>query len=473
MFIHENFLLENEAGRKLYREVASKQPIFDYHCHLDPQLIVENYRYLDITELWLAGDHYKWRGMRANGVSEKYISGSASSLEKFCKWAETLEYSMGNPLLHWTQLELKAYFGITELLTSKNAERIYQQCNRYLAEHKVTTQSLIEDSNVYLVGTTDDVTSELSAHQQFAKEEHSFKLVPTFRPDKALAIHLNFAEWIQECQIKFQVSIQSYTDLMTFLFQRMQFFNENGCVSSDHGIGKLYFSEAVSEAELDRIFHQAIDGEVLSEEVQFMWQSALLQDLAQKYAELGWVMQIHFGVTRNNNSRIYQQIGADAGADSILDQGDIAYHLNHFLDALDKKDKLPKMVVYNLNSGVSEVVASTLGNFQLNESGIKSKLQFGAGWWFNDTYPGMLRQMEIFENYGLLSTFVGMVTDSRSFVSYPRHDYFRRILCNQIGSKIESGFYPNAPEIVERMVADICFNNAQRFFTNEKGWAAK
>lgn len=462
MFITEDFLLDTDSSKKLY-EAAKTQPIFDYHCHLDPELILSDYRYLNITELWLAGDHYKWRAMRANGLSETYITGEASAKEKFHAWAQTVEKLVGNPLYHWTHLELKEYFGVTELLSSETAEEIYQKCNAFLENHQVTTRTLIRQSNVRLVGTTDDLDSDLHFHKAFRKEKELFKMVPTFRPDTAIKLDATFSETLSNWQEKFGVRLSDYGELLAFLKQRIDYFDEAGCLSADHGLGMLYYAD-ISIAEMNTLFRKAAMKQELSEVEKLRWQGRILVDLAKEYHEKGWVMQLHFGVIRNNNTRLLKAWGTDAGADSIMDQSNIAVHLNHFLDALDQTNQLPKTIVYNLDGTLNEIAASTIGNYQGNEEGICSKLQLGAGWWFNDTYPGMIRQLEVFENYGLLTTFVGMLTDSRSFISYPRHDYFRRILCQFIGNRVEKGFYPDDEQLLNKMVQGISYENAEKYF---------
>lgn len=463
MFITEDFLLDTDSSKSLY-EVSKKQPIFDYHCHLDPQLVLNDHRYTDIVDLWLEGDHYKWRAMRASGVAEECITGTASKEEKFQAWAQTVEKLVGNPLYHWTHLELKAYFGITELLSSRTAEAIYRQCNRFLAENKVTTRTLIRQSDVRLIGTTDELDSELCFHRAFMKEQEDFRMVPTFRPDAVMKLDEAFTVSIKKWQEKFAQSISSYEELLVFLKERIDYFDEVGCLSADHGIGKLYYRE-LSKAEMNQLFHKAITKQQISEQERLNWQGQILVDLARMYREKGWVMQLHVGVIRNNNTKLFDTWGADVGADSILDQSDVAIHLNHFLDVLDRKNQLPKTILYPLDSSLYELVASAIGNFQGNEEGIASKLQLGAGWWFNDTFPGMTKQLEVVENYGLLATFVGMLTDSRSFISYPRHDYFRRILCRFICQRVEAGFYPEEEQLLYGMVEGISYKNAERYFT--------
>ncbi|WP_291293027.1 glucuronate isomerase [Enterococcus sp.] len=462
MFIDDDFLLKNETAKQLYHEVAKRQPIIDYHCHLEPQLIAENFRFKSITELWLGGDHYKWRAMRANGVAEKYITGDADDWEKFYAWAQTVENLLGNPLHHWTHLELKEYFGITKLLTSETAAEIYEACNQFLANNEVSAQALIRHSNVKFVGTTDDILSDLQYHKQL-KAETDFVVAPSFRPDPILNVHKEFAAYISKCQKIAKQKLVNYVDLKAFLLERVSYFHDAGCKSADHGFSEFLYQEA-SDEQIEEIYQKGLQGESIDREELAKWQGRIMTDLASEYAKRGWIMQIHFGALRNTNHKMFVDLGPDSGGDAIIDQGDLATNLNTFLDCLNTNDELPQTILYNLNPIYNELVAATCGNFQGNTQGLKSKLQFGAAWWFNDHYDGMINQMNVLATQGLLMNFVGMLTDSRSFISYPRHDYFRRILCQYIGEKVESGHYPKDEKILTKMVEGICYTNARDYF---------
>ncbi|MGX7417353.1 glucuronate isomerase [Carnobacterium gallinarum] len=463
MFITDDFLLTNDLSRKLYHETAAELPIFDYHCHLDPQLIAENYRFLNIVDLWLSGDHYKWRAMRANGVPERLITGDAAPLEKFQAWAETIENAIGNPLYHWVHLELKRYFGITELLTAENAAMIYEQCNVYLKNNQVTTQSLISDSNVAYVGTTDDLLSSLEDHQQIKVSDFPVEVAPSFRPDSALNLHLGFADFIARANQLATTDLLDYFKFKRFLFERISYFNQRGCFVADHGLGKVMY-QPVADEEMAALYQKGLAGDSIDEQELGRWQGQLLHEMAVQYHDYDWVMQIHFGVLRNTNTRLLQSIGTDVGTDTIRDQDNIALELNRFLDSLDVKNKLPKTILYNLNPMIHDVVACTVANFQGNEEGIKSKIQFGAGWWFNDTEKGMRLQIETLANQGLLMHFVGMLTDSRSFISYTRHDYFRRILCEYISEEVAKNHYPDELPLLQKLVKNCCYDNAISYF---------
>lgn len=460
-FIHEDFMLQNETAKTLYHQIAKDLPIIDYHCHLDPKEIAEDHAFEDITELWLAGDHYKWRAMRANGVSEELITGSGSSKEKFKAWAETAEMALGNPLFHWTQLELKEYFGIEELLGSDNWETIYDEANRQLKEDDMTAQSLITKSNVEFIGTTDTPFDSLEYHKQIAdKEAFDVKVAPSFRPDELYDLSAEDVSRLEELTGK---QAADYGTFLEIIEDRIDHFDRHGALISDHGITELLYEEA-SDEDIERIFISFKAGESVSDTDKAKWMTRLLIDLGQLYHDRGWIMQIHFGAIRNTNTRLFEQVGANVGVDSIFDQSKVAGHLNRLLDAMDKEGKLPKTIVYNLNPEHNHIVASAVANFQSNEEGIKGKVQFGAGWWFNDTEQGMVRQMETLADHGLLMHFVGMLTDSRSFVSYPRHDYFRRIFCNFVGEQVESGKFPDKPALLKQLVENVCYKNAKRYF---------
>lgn len=464
MFITKDFLLESDLAKDLFHTYAEHLPIIDYHCHLDPQQIAENVRFRSITALWLEGDHYKWRAMRACGIPERAVTGDASDWEKFYAWAQTVERSLGNPLCHWTHLELKRYFGITELLNAESAERIYKACNQYLAEHEVTAQSLILDSNVKYIGTTDDMLSDLSYHQQIAATDFPCTVAPSFRPDPVLGIEKEgFAAYIQKISEFRGEKITGFADLVDFLDTRIQYFAENGGTVSDHGFTALVYKPATPD-ELDRIFLRAMAKRPIGSCEMAQWQGQLMVALGKLYKRHDWVMQLHYGAVRSANTRLFDLVGADTGGDSIYDQADIAQNLNQLLDALDKTNELPRTIVYNTNPAQNDMLVTTCGNFQMNDDGIKSRVQFGAGWWFNDTYRGMVRQMESLADNGLLMNFVGMLTDSRSFLSYSRHDYFRRILVNYIADKVARGFYPDDRKLLSQMIAAIGFDNAKTYF---------
>lgn len=462
-FINEDFMLENETAKHLYHDFAKEMPIYDYHCHLDPKQISDNVKCDNIADLWLSGDHYKWRAMRAQGIEEKYITGDAEPLEKFKKWAEALENSIGNPLYHWSQLELKMYFEIEDLLTSDNAEEIYHRANDYLKEHNVTTQSLISNSNVNLICTTDNPTDDLKYHDVI-KEQNDFKTVvlPAFRPDDVFKVgDKAFTDLIQKLE-GLTHKIDNPSQFVDALNQRIQYFHDKGGRLADHGLEEIHF-ESYTTQDIEAIFNKAMNNEDVSKYEAFQFQTFILNELSKAYHEHGWVMQIHFGAIRNNNTKMFEKVGRDAGFDSIRDQDNLAYHLNATLDMMEQGNHLPKTILYNLNPIYNDIVGSTIANFQ-TEPGIQSKVQHGAGWWFNDTKRGMLRQMSSLADQGLLMHFVGMLTDSRSFISYSRHDYFRRILSTFIGDLVEKGEIPNDDQLLQRMIENICYNNAYHYF---------
>ena len=468
-FINKDFMLQNKTAKQLYHDFAESLPIFDYHCHLDPQQIAEDHKFNNVTELWLAGDHYKWRAMRAHGIPEEKITGNASSEEKFEAWAQTVESVVGNPLYHWTHLELKRYFAIDELLNSKNWKSIYDQANKAILEKGLTARTLINNSNVTFIGTTDNPTDSLEFHDAIREDENfTVEVAPSFRPDEAFAVgEEKFTNFIKKLQDASTKDVTTYKELIKEIENRVDYFNERGAIVSDHGLGKLFYAESTDD-EIEAIFLKALAQKEITAEENAKYQTRLLSDLGKMYHARGWVMQLHFGAIRNNNSRMFDLVGADAGFDSINDQTDVAYALNNILNALDKEDNLPKTIIYNLNPIYNDVVASAVANFQSNNEGIKGKIQFGSGWWFNDTEQGMLRQMEDLADHGLLMHFVGMLTDSRSFISYPRHEYFRRILCNFIGERVENGKFPNDQELLKKLIENVCYNNAMRYFNKAK-----
>lgn len=464
-FIHDDFMLQNDTAKHLYHDYAKDLPIFDYHCHLDPQQIAEDHQFENVTELWLAGDHYKWRAMRANGISEDKVTGSASPEEKFEAWANTAHTAVGNPLFHWTQLELKQYFGIEDLLSGENWKEVYDKANAKLQDDGLTARKLVTNSNVTFIGTTDNPTDTLEYHERIrADDSFEVTVAPSFRPDEAFAIgEEKFTTFLSKLKDATGKSADSYSDLVQLLEERVDYFDERGALISDHGLTELAYAEA-SDEEIDAIYSKALSNKDITSHEKAQYLTRLLTDLSAMYAERGWIMQIHFGAIRNNNDQAFKAIGADAGFDSINDQSGVAYALNNLLNSMNNTDKLPKTIVYNLNPEYNHIVASSVANFQPNEEGIKGKVQFGAGWWFNDTEQGMLRQMETLADHGLLMHFVGMLTDSRSFVSYPRHDYFRRILCNFVGEQVEAGKFPNEESLLKNLIENVSYKNAIRYF---------
>lgn len=461
-FIHEDFLLQHESSRILYHEYSKNMPIIDYHCHLSPKEIAENKQFKNITELWLGGDHYKWRAMRNLGVPEEYITGNVSDYEKFQAWAKILPYCIGNPLYHWTYLELKRYFDIDIPLNEETSEAIWEQCNEMLQRQDFSAQSLIARSNVEMIGTTDDPLDDLSYHKSIRDNtDIQAKVLPSFRPDFLLEInHDSFVPHIRRLAQETNTVITSYIQYLAAIKMRVEYFHEAGCRVSDHGFESLPFEECTME-EAAAIFQNKLNGLSVSQLEEQKYKTYTLVYLGQLYSSFSWVMQLHIGAVRNNNTRMSNLLGANTGYDSVNDFS-LAKPLNQFLDTLDKENQLPKTILYSLNPQHNYIVASTAGNFQTN--GVKGKVQFGSGWWFNDQKDGMLSQMIDLANVGILSTFIGMLTDSRSFVSYTRHEYFRRILCNLIGCWVESGEVPRDYPFLGKIVQDISYNNAKNYF---------
>lgn len=461
-FMDENFLLQNETAVILYHEHAAEMPIIDYHCHLDPKEIAEDKKFKNITEIWLGGDHYKWRAMRINGVEEKYITGEADDREKFMKWAETMPYCIGNPLYHWTHLELRRYFGIDELLSPQNAESIWNRCNEMLADDSFSARELIKRSNVKALCTTDDPADTLEYHDQLASDkEFGVKVLPTFRPDMALNIDRpGFVQWVARLEKAVGRKIKGYPELRDALSERLDHFNSRGCRLSDHSLEPAVYAEC-SEEEASRIFEKAVTGGRLTAEEVSKFKTNLFTFLGARYSELGWVMQLHIGCMRNNNSRQFRLLGPDTGFDAI-DDAVIARPLSRLLDSIDAAAGIPKTILYCLDPGGNEVLSTIAGCFQ--GGGIPGRIQFGSAWWFNDQLDGMKRQMTALASTGLLSRFVGMLTDSRSFLSYTRHEYFRRILCSIIGEWVENGEAPDDIGLLGKMVRDISYNNARDYF---------
>lgn len=461
-FMGDDFLLESDSARKLYDEYAAEMPIFDYHSHLPPRQIAEDINFENIGQAWLAGDHYKWRGMRSNGVSEKFCTGSASDEEKFMKWAETVPHTLRNPLYHWTHLELKRYFGVDEVLNPGSAKRIYDKCSEMLRSPEFSIRNLLIRSKVRAVCTTDDPADNLEHHKKIAEDGFEVKVWPTFRPDASMNAE-NVSEWntyIDKLSAAADVDIDSFVSLVEALKLRHDFFHETGCRVSDHGLETAY-AEDFTEAEIEGVFKGLRSGKAASVCDLSKLKSAVMLECGRMDAEKGWVQQIHLGALRNNNTRLFQKIGRDIGCDSIHDLP-VAQALSRFLDKLDKEERLPKTILYNLNPRDNELLATMIGNFQ--DGSVPGKMQFGSGWWFLDQKDGMERQINALSMLGLLGRFIGMLTDSRSFLSFPRHEYFRRILCNILGRDMERGEIPADFPLVGNMVRDISFNNARSYF---------
>jgi glucuronate isomerase len=465
-FIHDDFLLGSRAAKKLYHEHAEKQPIFDYHCHLSPADIASNRRFHNLWEIWLEGDHYKWRAMRTNGTPEKFCTGDAEPYDKFLAWACTVPHTLRNPLYHWTHLELKRHFGITELLDEKSAPRIWKQANEKLKSDRLTTHGILKQFRVKLVGTTDDPADSLAHHAAFASQHTGTRMTPTFRPDKALTVHQPevFNAWIARLEAACNREIRWLDTLLEALKERHDFFDTLGCRATDHGLDHAY-SDFPTHAEATSIFKAARAGKAASDEDRIRFASYIMLHVGRWNAEKGWVMQLHLGPLRNNNTRLFKAIGPDIGCDSIGDFPQ-ARQLSRFLDRLDQENALPRTILYNLNPRDNYVFGTMCGNFQ--DGTIPGKIQFGSGWWFLDQKEGMEWQINALSNLGLLSRFVGMITDSRSFMSFPRHEYFRRTLCNLLGADIEAGLIPNDLPRVGAMVKNICYNNADAFFAGDR-----
>lgn len=464
-FLDQDFLLNNDTAQTLYHDYAKDMPIYDYHCHLSAQEIAEDKTYKNMTEVWLGGDHYKWRGMRSNGVTEDYITGNQSDEAKFMKYAEMVPYTLGNPLYHWTHLELQRYFDIDKLLSPLTAKEIWTTCNDKLATEDFTARALIRRSNVNVICTTDDPCDDLIHHQAIA-EDKSFevKVLPTFRPDKGFNIDKEtFLPWLEELAKVVGYKITNTETLIKALMDRMAYFHKHGCRLSDHALDVVQYASP-NMAAANEAFSKALSGQALTYDEVASFKGTVLNALGKGYAAHGWAMQIHIGALRNNAKRMYQAIGPDTGFDSIHDET-FAGELSAFLDDLDTTDQLPKTILYVLNPRDNYVVGSMIGNFQ--GGGIPGKIQFGSGWWFCDQKEGMVDQLKTLSNLGLLSRFVGMLTDSRSFLSYTRHEYFRRILCNLIGEWVENGEYPNDIEFLGKVVQDISYNNAANYFNIE------
>lgn len=450
--INEDFMLTNKVGKELFYEFAKDLPIIDYHCHLVPEMIASDYKFKDTYDLFLGGDHYKWRQMRSFGINEEMITGDGDRYEKWLGFASVMPYLIGNPLYHWTALELKRYFDIDEPLSEKSAKMIWDKCNEMLKSDEFSAKSLIEKSNVEVICTTDDPADDLRYHKRLKEDGFTTKVLPTFRPDKAVNID---KQWF-DGYIKVN-GIGSYDDLIKWIKGKIQFFHENGCRLSDHALDYVPF--AIGDAS--KVFKKKMKGKALTETEIDIFKTAVISECAKEYARLNWTMQLHIGALRNNNTKMLEKLGQDTGFDSINDLC-IAEKLSKFMDNLNGQDALPKTILYTLNPKDNYVLGTMLGNFQQGPA--KSKIQFGSGWWFNDNRDGMEAQMCALANLGNLGKFVGMLTDSRSFVSYPRHEYFRRILCNLVGKWVENGEYPDDREALKNIIEGVCYKNAKEYF---------
>ncbi|SNX53413.1 glucuronate isomerase [Thermoanaerobacterium sp. RBIITD] len=461
-FMNEDFLLSNRVAKDLYENYAKDMPIIDYHCHLNPKEIYENKKFKNITEIWLYGDHYKWRLMRANGIDEKYITGDGSDYDKFMAWAKTVPMTIGNPLYEWTHLELQRYFGIYEILNEKTAPAIWEKTNALLNKEGFGARDIIKKSNVEVICTTDDPVDNLEYHIKLKKcKDFDVKVIPAFRPDKGIQIEKDtFLLWIDKLSHVYGKTIKNYDDFLEALESRVNYFHANGCRLSDHALDNIVYRWTTKD-EVSVIFNKAIHNEKLSEEEIEKYKTYTLIFLGRLYSKLGWAMQLHINALRNNNSKMFKVLGPDTGYDSINDNN-IAYHVCQYLNTLEMENSLPKTIVYSLNPNDNYVLGSIIGSFQ--GSGIPGKMQLGSAWWFNDNKDGILEQLKTVANTGLLSRFVGMLTDSRSFLSYTRHEYFRRLLCNLIGEWVENGEVPYDMELLGKIVKDICYYNAKEYF---------
>ncbi len=466
-FMDENFLLSNQTAIDLYHNYAKNLPIIDYHCHIDPKEIYENKKFSNITEAWLYGDHYKWRAMRSNGIDEKCITGDGSDYDKFLAWSQTIPMAIGNPLYHWTHLELQRFFGIYEPLDEDTAPEIWKRANELLNGEGFNVRDLIIKSNVETICTTDDPIDTLEYHIKI-KEDGSFNVnvLPTLRPDKGIEINLDgFVSWVKDLEKVSEVSINNYDEFLKALDSRIRFFHSVGCRIADHGIDGVVVYADSSKEEAEAIFAKALEGKSISIDEEKKYKTYTLRHVFKLYHELGWTMQLHIAALRSNNTKMYKKIGVNTGFDSINDES-IAYPLSRLLDSVDREDSLPKTILYTLNPKDNYVLGTMIGNFQ--GDGIPGKMQFGAAWWFNDNKDGMIEQMKALGNLGLLGRFVGMLTDSRSFLSYTRHEYFRRIACNLIGEWVENGEVPKNDKLLKRIVEGICYSNAKEYFGFDK-----
>lgn len=461
-FMDKDFLLQTDTAKELFHEHASKMPVIDYHCHINPAEIALNHQFKNITEAWLGGDHYKWRMIRSNGVPESLITGSDSSdFQKFEQFAKTLPRAIGNPLYHWTHLELRRYFGIDKPLNEKTCKEIWEECNKKLATDEFRVQSIIKRSNVKLIATTDDPGDSLEWHAKIAQTPFETKVLPAWRPDKAMKIEKeNFKDYVEHIASLTGRTIKTCAEFFDALDVRMEFFNQMGCKASDHGLDYAY-CRIVDEGTLEKIFVKGLNNETLTDEEIEAYKTMVLIHMAKGYTKYGWVMQMHYGAIRDPNSRMFQNLGADTGFDCI-DNRASGRGITTMMNALLERDSLPKMIWYSLNPSDNAAIGSAIGSFQGPEA--QGKIQQGSAWWFNDTYHGMVDQMTSLASLSVLGNFVGMLTDSRSFLSYTRHEYFRRIMCNLIGNLVENGMYPKDMEFLGKIVEDISFNNTNRYF---------
>jgi glucuronate isomerase len=460
-FIHEGFLLESKPARQLYHKYAANEPIFDYHCHIPPKDIAENRQFNNLFEIWLEGDHYKWRAMRSNGVAEKFCTGNATPEQKFNAWAATVPHTLRNPLYHWTHIELKRYFGVSDLLSEKTAAKIWKKANAQLATPGMTTQGILKKMKVKVVCTTDDPVDDLGWHRMFAKQGHPTKMLPAFRPDKALTVNqpASFNKWVEQLAAAANTDINGFSAFISALEKRHEYFHSQNCRLSDHGMNHC-FADFCSEKVAAGIFDKARKGQDVTVQEHSQFASYMMLFFGHLDAKRGWTKQLHLGALRSNNARLLKQLGPDTGFDSIGDFPQ-AQTLAAYLDKLDTDNSLPKTVIYNLNPADNYVFATMIGNFQ--DGTIPGKIQYGSGWWFLDQKEGMEWQINALSQLGLLSRFIGMITDSRSFMSYPRHEYFRRTLCNLIGRDIASGAIPDDEKLVGTMIKNICYANAKNY----------
>lgn len=461
-FMNEDFLLSSSVAQELYHEMAEKMPVLDYHCHINPEEIAKDRKFDNITQVWLGGDHYKWRQMRSNGVDEYYITGDAPDREKFQKWAETLEKAIGNPLFHWSHLELQRFFGYYGVLNGETAEEVWNLCNKKLQEDSMSVRNLIRQSNVTLICTTDDPADDLAWHKVIAEDEtFEVQVLPAWRPDKAMNIEKpDYAEYLEKLGTSANMEIKSFDDLKVALKKRMEFFDQMGCRASDHALEYVMYVPETEE-NIEKIFASKLAGNSITRQEELKFKTAFMAFVAGEYTRLGWAMQLHYGCKRDNNEEMYQKLGADTGYDCINNYAPSA-QMADFLNAIKKKGSLPKTIIYSLNPNDDEAIGTILGCFQDSEA--VGKIQQGSAWWFNDHKTGMTRQMTSLANLGLLGNFIGMLTDSRSFLSYPRHEYFRRILCELIGGWVENGEYPYDKKMLEKIIKGISYNNAVRYF---------
>ncbi len=462
-FLTEDFLLQTETAKILFHEHARKMPIYDYHCHLSAEKIASDHRFDNLTQAWLYGDHYKWRAMRTNGIAEKYITGDADDYEKFEKWAQTVPYCLRNPLYHWIHLELKNPFGIKDkLLGPGTAKEIYETCSEMLRMAEFSVRNIMRKANVKLVCTTEGPLDSLEHHKKIRAEGFEIRVHAAFRPDKAMAVEniASLNNWIDKLEEVADIQISDFDSYIEAIRKRHDYFHENGCRLSDQGLETAY-AEDYTESEIEKIFNKIRSKKDLDASERLKFKSAMMFEFTLMNCESGWVQQLHLGALRNNSTRMFKTLGPDTGYDSMGDL-EIAEPLSKFLDRLDVKGKLPKTILYNLNPKDNALIATMVGNFQ--DGSVPGKLQYGSAWWFLDQKDGMTEQINILSNMGLLSRFVGMLTDSRSFLSYPRHEYFRRILCDILGSDVEAGLLPNDLDMLGKMVEDISFNNAKTYF---------